>query len=446
MAVARRASARKAKLKGNGASNGKGKDTEALRNYESVVAAGFYGKNGGGMHGKYDNVRRYWEDQITRYALHDFVAPLAHRKRKIKSEIRALDLGSGSGEGYEILTSLRKPGESLISKEVEVLPPRLLGFYKGLDISPAMVEQGKALYAHVPKVAFEVADLAQGLGDSMNDDPYDIYFSSYGSLSHLRQDELAHLLNDIYDHAEGSFIFVADLVGRYSYEWQCYWGNEGVDETNMRQYSMSYLYPKEMLPKIEVERFPLRYWHAGEFDRFMEGLIFERGGRVLQKKLVDRSIIVGRHMNTGEFNPKATPLRNYVNSLHEFNRRTELDRLFFRYSPVKDFPRLNSFFERYQAAWNAVIEAAIEALERWNDSNFLRQEPDDDLPRVVQEAIRTVRRVVLHLEWFRMGDSRANILEPQLGYILRNIEMDLQEFLGAGHGLLATYEIRKAEK
>ena len=435
MAVARKHSVRKSRA-------GKRKETEALRNYASAVANGFYGRNGGGMDGKYDNVRRYWEDQITRYALHDFVAPLVHSKSKIKSKIRVLDLGAGSGEGYEVMTTLKRPG-NLVSNEVDVLSARLVGAYKGLDISPAMVDQGRHLYQNNPKVDFQVCDLSQGLCDTLNDDAYDIYFSSYGSLSHLRDAELKVLVEDIYDHAEDKFIFVADLVGRYSYEWQCYWGDSGADEKNMRHYSMSYLYPKEMLGKIDVERFPLRYWHAEEFHRFMEGLIFAKGGRVVQRQLIDRSVVVGRHMNTQEYNPKAQPLRHHVNSLHEFNRRTDLKQLHFRYVPVEGFHRQNAFFEGFQSAWNSVIDAAIEALDRWDDKAFLSEEPSSVHPKVVQDAIRTIRRVVMHCEWFRMGDPRANIFEPQLGYILRNIEMDLEKGMGAGHGLLATYEIKK---
>lgn len=418
-------------------------DAQALKNYENCVAQGFYGRNSGGLDGKYDNVRRYWEDQITRYTLHDFAAGLTQRKRVSRSQVRVLDLGAGSGEGYEVITSLKKPG-TLVSEEVDVLPRNLLGHYKGLDISPAMVEQGRQIYHGNRRVEFEVADLSQGLGPVADDPPYDVYFSSYGSLSHLRDDEIRHLVEDIYDNADGSFIFVADLVGRYSYEWPGYW-NTPADETNMRQYSMSYLYPREMLGKIEVERFPLRYWHAEEFAKFFESAMFRKGGRILRKSFVDRSILVGRHMNTGEYNPNATPLRRHVNSLHEFNRRTDLRALLFTYHPHPEFPDLDAFFSRFAAAWNAVIHAAIEALKRWKDKKFLASDPDPALPKGVREAVRTIRRVVMHIEWFRMGDPRANILEPQLGYILRNVEMDLQEGRGAGHGLLATYEVRKGD-
>ncbi len=415
----------------------------AQRNYESAVASGFYQRDGGGLHGKFDNVRKYWEDQITRYALHDFVGPAVEQKRRDLSRIRVVDLGAGSGEGYEILTSLKKQGASLASKEVDVLPADMLGSYFGLDVSPAMVTQGQRTYEHDPKVEFAVADLSQGLGAAALNAPYNIYFSSFGSLSHLRDEELCCLIQGICDHFDGRCIFVADLVGRYSFEWQCYWGQSGVDEANMRQYSMSYLYPPEMIDKIEVERFPLRYWGADELDAFVSAAVKEKGVEVHKKQLWDRSILVGRHMNTAEFNRHAQPIRAAVNSLHEFNRRTDLDELIFDYTPHPDFPELNEFFERFQMAWNAVVHEAIEALEHWNDRDWLSQERPHHYPSVVDEAIQTIRSVVRNMEWFRMGDPRANVIEPQLGYVLRNLEMDLQQGLGTGHGLLAIYEFVK---
>ncbi len=94
-------------------------------------------------------------------------------------------------------------------------------------------------------------------------------------------------------------------------------------------------------------------------------------------------------------------------------------------------------------AWNAVVYAAIEALDHWDQPEWLRREPPEEFPEPVRESIRTIRNVIRNIQWFRMGDPRANVLEPQLGYILRNLEMDLQRGLGAAHGLLAVYEIQK---
>ncbi len=418
-------------------------DPETLRTFESAVSHGLYAKDAGGLEGKHDNVRRHWEDQITRYALHDSVGRLVDRKRNALSRIRVVDLGAGSGEGYEILKSVRKADMGLAGGEIDILPGEMLGCYKGLDISSAMVRQGNQTYTHDPKAHFEIADLARGLSPLQAEEPFDIYFSSFGSLSHLSRTEMRKLIKDVCDHAPDSWIFVADLLGRYSFEWQCYWECSGADDENMRQYSMSWLYPPDMIPEIEVERFPVRYWGGQEFDEFLTKILKDKGARILRKRIWDRSILVGRHMNTGEFNPHAQPIRFAVNSLFQFNRRTDLDCLIFDYVPHDGFPDLNAFFEKMQVAWNSLVYAGIEALDHWDDKEWLTSSPSDCYPALVQGAVQTMRNAVANSQSFRMGDARANIIEPQLGYLLRDLEVELGEGLGAGHGLLAVYEIEK---
>ncbi len=411
--------------------------------YESAVANGFYEKDLSGLHGKFDNVRRHWEDQITRHALRGFVVDLAARKRRDAARIRVLDLGAGSGEGYEILTSLRSGGEDLASRPSDVLPPELLSVYQGIDISQAMVAQGRKIHFDNPAVDFKVGDLSRGLEAVRTDLPYDLYYSSYGSLSHLDDDELERLVSEIYDHFADNCIFVADLLGRFSFEWQCYWQQPDLRQSRMRHYSMSYLYRAEMRDRVAVERFPVRYWGGDEFDRFMTRVIQARGGRVTRKLLWDRSVLVGRHMNTGEFNSQARPIRDAVNRLHAYYYRTDLRSLLFDYAPQADFPALNEFFGTYQDGWNAVVNDTIEALERSDDDAWLSAPPPADQPDAVRDAMRTMRNVIRNAGAFSMDDPRANVVEPQLGYALRNLEMRLQQGLGAGHGLLAIYQLEK---
>jgi hypothetical protein len=43
----------------------------------------------------------------------------------------------------------------------------------------------------------------------------------------------------------------------------------------------------------------------------------------------------------------------------------------------------------------------------------------------------------------KIGNPRASLVEPQLGYCLRELEMGLQQGLGCGHGLVAVFEVVK---
>jgi hypothetical protein len=46
--------------------------------------------------------------------------------------------------------------------------------------------------------------------------------------------------------------------------------------------------------------------------------------------------------------------------------------------------------------------------------------------------------------WLGLGLPRENIIEPQLGYALRTLEMKLQRGLGCSHGLVGVFEIHRA--
>lgn len=404
-------------------------------------------------------MRRYWEDRITRETLRDALLPMLRDERRRGDGIRVLDLGSGSGEGYEIVTSVTVPPEGLRHHEIEEPVADRLSAYLGIDLSDAMVEEGRRIYRQEPRVRFQVRDLARGLGPVKHEEPpFDLYYSSYGSLSHLSGDELRRLVRDVAEHASGPFLFVADVLGRYSFEWQRYW-DDG-DGTRMRPYSMSYLYPRELRDGADVERFPIRYWGGPELDGFVREAFGEAGAEVVDRTIRDRSVLVGRHMDTAEFNPRAQPIRGAVNRLHELDSRTDLDTLFFEPVSVPGCDRINRFHERFGAAWNRLVEGTKEALFESDRIEGDESAPcgdggpsgpppgpyisEGDEPPELAEALETVRNVVEHAKWFRMGDARANVVEPQLGFALKDLEAELQEGLGAAHGLLGVFRVHPA--
>jgi len=55
-----------------------------------------------------------------------------------------------------------------------------------------------------------------------------------------------------------------------------------------------------------------------------------------------------------------------------------------------------------------------------------------------------MRLVIEGVGWLSLGLPRENIIEPQLGYALRHLEMRLQQGLGCAHGLVGIFEVDKA--
>ena len=54
-----------------------------------------------------------------------------------------------------------------------------------------------------------------------------------------------------------------------------------------------------------------------------------------------------------------------------------------------------------------------------------------------------MKRIVKKAAVTDIGNARANLVEPQLAYCLREIEMGLQKGLGCGHGLVVIFEVTK---
>ena len=52
-----------------------------------------------------------------------------------------------------------------------------------------------------------------------------------------------------------------------------------------------------------------------------------------------------------------------------------------------------------------------------------------------------MRLVVEGVGWLGLGPPRENIIEPQLGYALRYLEMKLQRGLGCSHGFMGVFEV-----
>jgi hypothetical protein len=61
----------------------------------------------------------------------------------------------------------------------------------------------------------------------------------------------------------------------------------------------------------------------------------------------------------------------------------------------------------------------------------------------LSKAMLEMERTVRDVGGLNIADPRANIVEPQLCYGLRELEMRVQEGKGCGHGLVAILELHK---
>lgn len=147
--------------------------------YDIAAQWGYYGLEKGGLTGKKDYVRKYWEDIVIKLTVRSAIEKLL----TARDSIRVIDLGCGSGEGFDLLTHVPVSQPLSPGKQSFVLSPEQIS-YTGVDISESMIQQGRKNYETRNNVRFEKADLNRGF-PLADEQPFDIYFSSYSSLSHL---------------------------------------------------------------------------------------------------------------------------------------------------------------------------------------------------------------------------------------------------------------------
>jgi len=414
--------------------------------YSQAFQTGKYDKISGLM-GKYDNVRRFWEDQVTGIFLRPYLNNVVERKRQRLERIRILDLGCGSGDGIDLIMGVTTKDPGIYEYVTSAITDDMLKEYVGLDINGDLLQQAQEYYGGNAKMKFLECDLSEGLPpDILNDQPpFDFYFNSFGTLSHFDNEQCVKIITDICRHSPDYAIFMGDWLGRYSYEWQDLW-HHPADQEYFMDYRISYIYPEEEREKADIDSFPLKLMTRDEVMNIIEKASQEAGIEIKPLILFDRSIFIGRHMETGDYNKNCPKLRTAVNSLFESYLRTDLESLLVDYVPRKGFDNPNNLFESFFMSCNALVQYTISLLGEYDsETEKLTAAPEvlSIYPDPLKEAMDTMRRVIEGVGWLEWGDVRANVIEPHLGYSLRKLEMDLQQGTGVGHGLVGIFEIRK---
>lgn len=418
--------------------------------YTEALKSGLYAKKTG-LVGKYDNVRKYWEDEITRHFLYPHMKKLIQRSQARLRRLRIMDLGCGGADGLELLTGMRDRDANLRDVEVNLLGPNTFGFYKGVDLNQDLLNQARDLYGGNGKICFEQANFTHGLPLGENEESYDLYFHAYATSSHHNDDEtMVNLLAEIAQSTRDCCIVQCDWLGRYSYEWPTLWTNDLSVNRNM-DYVMSYIYEKEEREqrRDELEHLYLRLMCPAEANELAQRASVKAGVEIKPVCYFDRSTFVARHIETGEYNPNVLPIRMSVNSLFEKNVRTDLSTLIVDYNPQPGFDMLNHYYEHLQTCWNALVEYVSELIELYVPSQkSFRTEPPKipaTYPTPLQAMMNRMRQVVEGVGWVELGLPRENIIEPQLAYALRNLMLAIQQGKGCGHGFCGIFEIDKTK-
>jgi SAM-dependent methyltransferase len=358
---------------------------------------------------------------------------MLRRKRRDGGKVRIADLGAGSGEALRLMTSINIDDADLEVNQAKVLSLDEIDLYVGSDLCEQMVEQGRENFALRENVRFEVGDFSQGF-TMRGEEPFDFYGCSFASFSHIDATQLRRLFQEMFEHQGESAVYCAEFLGRHSIEWPCYW-NE--NDSEMLPYSMSWL-PGEAGGDAESECFPMRYWLGPEILGLIREVAKAAAVRMRRVDAFDCSVFVGRHVDTGEYNDWVRPLRRAVNSLHEPNVRTDLDKLRAEVVPVEDHDELNGYYAGLQFQWNSLVEYCCDRLRKRIHPVHLKNWRQ--YPPSLQMAMVTLDRVTDTAYWAQMGDPRANVIEPHLGYALRSLEDEYQSGLGRGHSLIVIFE------
>jgi hypothetical protein len=127
---------------------------------------------------------------------------------------------------------------------------------------------------------------------------------------------------------------------------------------------MAYLLPKDMRAQEKIEWFNLCFWDPENLKNTLKEAARTAGCEVNIGVMLDRSIFVGRHIDTGLLSTKAVPIRHQVNRLLDHGYRGEVEHLKIDISHLGTSMKANPIAAKATVirGWNRVIYL-LEVLE-----------------------------------------------------------------------------------
>ncbi|HVR00293.1 MAG TPA: class I SAM-dependent methyltransferase [Mycobacterium sp.] len=281
-----------------------------------------------------DPVKTLMEEEVS----HKIFASAVRRLRlPVGRPLRVLDIGSGVGDGFDLLTEAH--GDLAPVAAAHRLD------YVGLDGDPDMVETATALHS-VPGATFRVGDMR----DRLPDGDFDLYLSCGVPYSHLTTGEvtevIANIMRRILDAGRRAAIIV-DVLGRFSIEWMSNW------HSPRWNYAMTFF--EDTTERLEQQ---MTFFDRTSLGEAIAAAARSAGAQPAELNFTDRSILVGRHIATGAFNPLIPPYRTLINDLVRDPSSVSLRELYFEPPRAGAPPEILHFFRTLAGSWNEMLDQA----------------------------------------------------------------------------------------